>query len=470
MVKEDVRDDAARIAVIGPAAECLVRYAGIFNDEGRTVGRGGLGTLMASKNLKALAVHGTARIRLHDEAVGRTLVRDQDRRRRGSLFKSVPYQVMRLYGTNSYLDMGMPLGDTPAYYFTETEFKAEKLTGKTLREEYAVLDYGCAGCSLRCGKATMVRRGDETVRIDGPEYESVASLGPLTGVFDSQAVILAAHRCNVLGLDTISTGVCISFLIYLAEKRLAADALARHLSGIAPDEIRWGNGDLVMKLIDLISRREGIGDILADGARAMAIRLGVDPELAAHVKGLEVPMHDPRAFAGQALSYATASTGANHNKGDWFNAEIGNLAYPKLGINTGESRFSIAGREKGVCAIQDLRAVDDAAVNCNFRNPPLTHILGHINASTGFGYDAASLMLLGERINNLKRVINCRLGMTRRDDRLPKHLTRALESGSTAGVAVDLEESLRAYYRERNWNWETGLPEKEKLDELGIEL
>jgi aldehyde:ferredoxin oxidoreductase len=469
MVKKEIADDRARVAVVGPAAERLVKYAGIFNDEGRTAGRCGLGTLMASKNLKAFAVRGTGEIRLHDSTAGRELLRKAEAKVRSNFMKSASSSVMRLYGTNSYLDMGMFMGDTPGYYFTETEFLAEKLTGKTLREEYPVLDYGCAGCTLQCGKATIVEQGGETIRVDGPEYESVASLGPMNGVFDSKAVILASHLCNRYGMDTISCGVCISFLIYLAENGLGADAIRKHLSGIPFESLRWGNAGLLPLLIRQIAERRGIGGVLADGVRAMAKEFGVDPDLAAHVKGLEMPMHDPRAFAGQALSYATSPVGANHNKGDWFSTEIGTMSYARLGIKAGADRFSIAGRERGVCALQDLRAIDDAAVNCNFRNPPLDHIVGYINASTGFGYTAETLLLAGERINNLKRVINCRLGMTREDDRLPRHLTKMLTSGKTAGVSVDMKESLKAYYRERKWDWETGWPSREKLEELGIQ-
>ena len=162
-----------------------MKYAGIINDEGRVIGRCGLGTIMGSKKLKAIAIHGTERITIKDPKIGKKLVKEDEEAKRGNLLKTTTPLLYTLYGTNCYLDIGMALGDTPAYYFTETEFPAEKLTGKTLREKYPVLDYGCAGCTVRCGKQTILQDNGEEIKVDGPEYESVAAFGPLCGVFDS---------------------------------------------------------------------------------------------------------------------------------------------------------------------------------------------------------------------------------------------------------------------------------------------
>jgi len=362
----------------------------------------------------------------------------------------------------------MALGDTPAYYFTETEFPAEKLTGKTLREEYPVLDYGCAGCTMRCGKQTIIEDKGEELLVDGPEYETVAALGPLCGVFDSKDVILANHSCNIYGIDTISSGVCIAFLIYLVENQINITEINKLLEDIKLEDIKWGNGKLILELIEKISKREGLGELLGEGVRIMAEKLGVDPELAAHVKGLEMPMHDPRAFAGQALSYITCYLGANHQKCDWYSVEITTASYPDLRVKIGKRRSSIKGREKGVIALQDIRAIDDSAVNCSFISLSLEHIKGHINAVTGFNYDKKSILQVGERINNLKRLINCKLGITREDDKLPGILKQELKSGKTVHVKLDLEESLKLYYKRRCWDWETGKPTEEKLKELNI--
>jgi len=467
LIKEELNIERARVVTIGLAGENLVKYAGMINDEGRAIGRCGLGALMASKNLKALAVVGSGRVQIADSNISKELIKQAEEVLKGDAVASLGSFLFTLYGTNGYLDIGMALGDTPAYYFTETEFLAEKLTGKTLREEYPVLDYGCAGCTIKCGKQTILEDNGKEIRVDGPEYESVAAFGPLCGVFDSKKVILAHHLCNVYGMDTITCGVSIAFLIYLVENKLGIEKIKQHLNGFNIEKIRWGNGDLLLELIEAISKKQGIGNLLAEGVRSMAERLEVDPELAAHVKGLEIPMHDPRAFAGQALSYITCCVGANHEKCDWFTVEMGSINFSRYKIQGGD-RTSIKRREKGVIALQDIRAIDDSAVNCNFPHPSLEDIAGHINAATDFGYDINSILSVGERINTLKRLINCNLGITRGDDRLPGHVLKVLKSGKTTDVKIELEDNLQKYYKFRGWDWETGRPTEEKLKELNI--
>jgi len=468
LIKNELNNERVRVATIGNGGENLVKYAGIINDEGRAIGRCGLGALMGSKKLKAIAIHGTEKIKLMNPNIGRELIREAEEAKKGNLLASTTSFLYTLYGTNCYLDIGMTLGDVPAYYFTETEFPAEKLTGKTLREEYPVLDYGCAGCTMRCGKQTIIEHSGEEIKVDGPEYETVAAFGPLCGVFDSKDVILANHLCNIYGIDTISAGVCIAFLIYLIENNINIAQIKVILGDIDFEDIKWGNGKLILNLIKKISNRKGIGDLLAEGIRKMAEKLDVDPELAAHVKGLEMPMHDPRAFAGQALSYITCCVGANHQKCDWYSVEITTASYPDLRVKIGKSRSLIKGREKGVIALQDIRAIDDSAVNCAFVNLSLDHTVGHINASTGFNYNKKSILKVGERINNIKRLINCKLGITRQDDKLPAILTEELKTGKTIHVKLDLEENLKIYYNKRGWDWDTGRPTEEKLKELNI--
>ena len=468
LIKDELNNDRIRVATIGLGGENLVKYAGIINDEGRVVGRCGLGTIMGSKKLKAIAIHGTEKINVADPKIGKKLIKEDEEAKRGNLLKTTTPLLYTLYGTNCYLDIGMALGDTPAYYFTETEFPAEKLTGKTLREKYPVLDYGCAGCTVKCGKQTIIQDNGKEIKVDGPEYETVAAFGPLLGIYESKDVILANHLCNKYGIDTISCGVSIAFLIYLVQNNVQSDNIKQFLTDINLEEIRWSNGEILSKLIEKISKREGIGDLLAEGVRTMSNKLNVNPELAAHVKGLEMPMHDPRAFAGQALSYITSCVGASHQKCDWYSVEITTASYPELRIKIGKSRSIIKGREKGVIALQDIRAIDDSAVNCAFVNLSLEHTVGHINASTGFNYNKKSILKVGERINNIKRLINCNLGITRQDDKLPAILTEELKTGKTVHVKLDLEDNLKVYYNKRGWNWDTGRPTEEKLKELNL--
>ncbi|MFX1339399.1 MAG: aldehyde ferredoxin oxidoreductase family protein, partial [Promethearchaeota archaeon] len=344
IIKNDLNNDKVKVATIGLAGENLVKYAAIINDEGRAVGRCGMGTIMGSKNLKALAVHGTNPVKIANPGLSKNILKEAEERLKGDFMKAAVFNVFHLYGTNSYLDIGMALGDTPGYYFTKSEFYAEKLTGKTLKETFPVLNYGCAGCTLQCGKTTIIEHNGEEIEVDGPEYETVGALGTMVGVFDPKTVVLGNHMCNVHGIDTISGGVSISFLIYLVENNLGIAKIKEYLKDIQIEEIKWGNGELILKLIDKIAKRDGIGNVLAEGVRIMAEKLEVDPELAAHVKGLEMPMHDPRAFDGQALSYMTCCVGANHEKADWFSAEMGNLDYSRLRIKRGD-RHKIDRRE-----------------------------------------------------------------------------------------------------------------------------
>ena len=468
LIKKDLNNDKVKVATIGIAGENLVKYAGIINDEGRAVGRCGLGALMGSKKLKALAILGGKRVEFADTAAIKEIRTNAEKLTFGEYISTAASQVFNLYGTNSYLDIGMLQADTPGYYYTESEFLAEKLTGKTLAEEYPVFNYGCAGCTMRCGRTTVVNDNDKDIEVDGPEYESVCAFGPLCGVFDSKPVILAHHYCNVHGFDTISGGVSIAFLIYLVENKLGMEKIQSYLKDIKIEDIKWGNGELVLKLVDKIAKREGIGDVLAEGTRIMAEKLGVDPELAAHVKGLEIPMHEPRAFDGQALSYMTCCVGANHEKGDWFGVEIGTTAFPDFRAKKGKGPHVIKGREKGVLNLQDIRSLDDSGVNCNFIGVEFSDTIQYFNAATGFDYKKRTLLQVGERGTNVKRLISCNLGITREDDKLPAHFKKVFTGGKAAGVKQDLEVHLKRYYRDRGWDWETGRPTEEKLKELEI--
>lgn len=476
-------DVKVKVACIGQAGEHRVKYAAIINDEGRAQGRCGFGALMGAKHLKAVAVRAGKPPRTPDPALIRETRQAAQAALHGDLLATVTPQLYTLYGTNSYLDIGMMLGDAPAYYFTRTEFVAEHLTEKTLAEQYPQFQYACAGCTRRCGKSHVIPAGtgekaafadvgdsDATLHVDGPEYETVCAYGPLCGVLtDAKAVMRAGHLCNVHGIDTISGGVALAFLIYLVEHDLAVDAITPYLQDLRLEDLRWGNPALLPTAVDLVSRRAGIGALLAEGVRAMADRLGVDPELAAHVKGLEIPMHDPRANAGQALSYVTSCCGANHNKGDWFQVELGVVAHPGLRVKPGrKGRYDITRREKGVAALQDLRAIDDAAVHCNFLSSSLANLVAYVNGATGFAYNKKTLLRVGARINTLKRLIACKMGITRADDRLPAHVTRPLDHGKTKGVALHLERNLQRYYRVRGWDWETGAPTPETVADLGI--
>jgi aldehyde:ferredoxin oxidoreductase len=465
-IVEEIKIKGLRTACIGQAGENLVRYACIMNDEGRAQGRCGLGALMGSKNLKAITIKKARKSFGEDKKAMRALRKkvEEEKEQLSTLLPIMFY----LYGTNLYMDMGMFAGDVPSYYFTEAEFPAELLTEKTVKENLPVFTSGCAGCAVKCAKHTVIVDDGKEIVTDGPEFETFAAYGPLCGNFDRIKISKAGHLANIYAFDTISSGVSISFLIYLVTEGIAIDKIKKDLKDIKLDEITWGNGDLICKLMDKIAFRDGIGDVLAEGVKRIAERWGVDPELAAHVKGLEIPMHDPRAYAGQALSYMTACCGPNHNKGDWYQTEIFGFEAPEFDI-INDDNHDISGREKGVMHLQDLRGIDDSAISCVFVQPSkVSDIAKYLTYTSGFEYTPRKLMVAGERIFNIKRVISCNMGITREDDKLPKHNLKVLSSGKTAGLKLDLEENLKAYYEYREWDWKTGRPTEAKLKELGI--
>lgn len=457
------QNDKLRVACIGQAGENLVKYAAVINDEGRAAGRCGFGALMGKKNLKAISILGSAKLRIANQGelteVTRNLRKKQER--------DITISAYSNYGTMLYTDLGMLLGDVPGYYFTETEFPGGDLTTNALRERYTVLKYNCAGCQIGCGKLTIAEIDGNELKIDGPEYETVAALGTLLGIFDLEFVLLANHLCNIHGVDTISSGVSIAFLIYLIQHHIAINNIQNHLVNIKLQDIRWGNKKVALQLLTQLIERKGIGDLLAEGTRIMAEKLGVDPELAAHCKGLEIPMHDPRAYEGQALSYMTCPVGANHNKGDFFNFESGMFAVPKARRG---NRLNIAGREASVAIYQDLCSIYDSLVICNFTHTipkDLAHFLKLVTGLDRFS-KVDELMRAGERATNLKRLINSKLGISRSADKLPKIVINALKTGATTNKELKLEDNLKKYYEIRGWDLETGIPTPAKLQELNI--
>ncbi|MFW9924884.1 MAG: aldehyde ferredoxin oxidoreductase N-terminal domain-containing protein, partial [Candidatus Thorarchaeota archaeon] len=267
LIREELNNKNIKVACIGPAGEKLVRFAAIMNDEGRAAGRCGMGAVMGSKNLKAFAILGSKEnvFQTPNKEDIRNLRKQIDFILEDDLVGSIVPKVFNIFGTNTYMDMGMYAGDVPAYYFTETEFPAELLTSKTLKEKFPMFISGCSRCSLRCAKQTVVPNNGKEIVVDGPEFESMAAFGALSGTFDPKPVILAHHYGNVYGMDTISSGVVIAFLIYLVENKLATKSIQKHLKTLKIEDIRWGNGETILTLMKMISQRVGIGDVLAEG-------------------------------------------------------------------------------------------------------------------------------------------------------------------------------------------------------------
>jgi len=455
VLKEELKVSGLSVTCIGPAGENLVKYACIINDQGRAAGRCGLGALMGSKNLKAVAVSG----KLRPDVAGKDRLAELTRQARDTIAKNFMSVAFREYGTLMYMDLGMFLGDVPAKYFSSSVFPAKNVTGEALRQAYTVGNYACHGCPVGCGR-TLKHVSEDLDEIDGPEYETAVAFGPLCMNYDLESIVMANHLCNAYGIDTISAGVSIAYAMHLFEQGI----LSEDRAGM---KIEWGDGKAIVRLVEMIVNRQGIGELLGKGTRSIAEELGADRLGAAHVKGLEMPLHDARAFTGMAISYATGPRGACHLKGDYYNVDLGG-GVPELGIVGGDRLQSEA--KAGMAAkFQDFKDIFDSLLLCKFAPLTLTQIAEMLSNVTGWEYSPADLHTAAERSVNIKRAINNRLGVTREDDRLPDINLAALKEGSTTNKSPDMDLMLRDYYDYRKWDWDTGKPTREKLLELGLE-
>lgn len=447
-VRDILGDRRVRVACIGPAGEHRVKLAAVMNDHGRAAARTGLGAVMGAKRLKAVAVRGNARVPLADPES----LRAAARKALAATREDLAAQSLLLAGTAGYVDLALMYGDMPARYYQQDAWEGgSNLSGVLLTEKYLNRNIACYRCPIGCGRETRAPRyGLE--KADGPEYETLGALGALTLVDDLEAVIYAGHLCNLYGLDTISVGTTLALACELTERGL-----------LHPEEtggLRYGRAEAMHRLIEMTARREGFGDLLAEGSAALAEHFGV-PELAVTVNRLEVPLHDPRAFSGMAVTYALSPRGACHMQGDMYGVDTGQGPALELGIVPGD-RFDSSPEKGRIAARQQAwRSLYNALVLCQFQNPGVECVLQALHAATGWGWEAGDLLAAGKRILTLKRRLNLRRGLTRANDRLPPLLLQPLEGGGTEGNVPDLERLLQGAYAELGWDEQTGRPPEE---------
>jgi aldehyde:ferredoxin oxidoreductase len=355
----------------------------------------------------------------------------------------------------------MWMGDIPNKYYSMALWEpVTKLGGGTMAESILTGKKACYRCVIGCGRVTKTTGKYAAENIDGPEYETVASYGSLILNDDLESVAYASHLCNLYGLDTISAGSTIAFAYELYERGILT---SKDTGGLA---LTWGASEPAIQLTEQISRRQGFGDLLAEGALALGQRYGV-PELAVQVNGLEVPMHDPRAFVGMGLVYATSPRGACHNQGDMFLVDLG-APVPELDIQLGDRLESSEEKALMTSRIMDWRTLYNSLVMCVFCNPPATIILDLINGATGWQIGLEELLILGERAFQLKRLLNGKLGLTPKDDCLPARLLQAFSDTAVETRPPDMSVLLPAYYRIRDWEPDTGMPSTARRTKLGL--
>jgi aldehyde:ferredoxin oxidoreductase len=454
-------DPKAKVACIGPAGERLVRIAAIINDKHRAAARSGVGAVMGSKHLKGVVVRGTNKVALAEPEAMRSLSREVRREVNEGVKKG---SSLRELGTAYVPPVTNEMGILPTRNFQTGVFEnAYEISGHVLKEKYLRRPKPCYGCPIACGRDTAVDDPEYRGEGEGPEYETIASLGSGCGVGNLAAITKANYLCNELGLDTISTGLTIACAMELYEKGILTEEDAGR-------PLHFGDADAVIALVQQAAYREGFGDLIAEGSYRLASRYG-HPEYSITAKKLEFPGYDPRGSKGMGLLYATSNIGASHMAGDIAYSEV-------FGVPVKLDALTIEDKPRLVIKFEDIFAIVDAAGLCvflairyllepNIELVPrrLTRLL---NYATGAGYTEESLMEAGDRIFNLERMFLLGAGMGRADDTLPpRMLAEPLPAGPGKGQVVELDVMLPEFYRLRGWD-EEGIPTNTKLATLGL--
>jgi len=468
-IKKDLGNTTVQVATVGLAAENRVLYAGIFANLARPAARTGMGTVMASKNLKAMALRGTGSIEIANPERFWKVVEEVEE----ETYVHPQYWSRRIMGTTRILMLADKLGILPTRHFTSATFEhAAKVSGERLAREYNIKNRACFSCIVPCSRFYVIREGEYTgLYGEGPEYEALSSFTARVGNSNLNLALKAVDLANRLGLDAITTAECIAWAMELYEKR---ELTKKETDGL---ELRWGNGEAILALIEKIAYREGFGDLLADGVRRAAEKLEKGREIALHVKGLEIIQADPRGLKGYGLGYAVASRGADHLRSEPFielsdDPEKGREMF---GVPEATLRLAHKGKGKLVRYFENWCAIIDSLEVCknlaeNMELLPFSKAAEITEAATGFHFTEESMFEIGERIVNLERVYLVREGIRRRNDYLPERfLKKPLPNGNSKGAIFEIEPMLDEYYAEREWDLITGIPKAEKLRKIGLE-
>ncbi|MBN1289582.1 MAG: aldehyde ferredoxin oxidoreductase family protein [Actinobacteria bacterium] len=452
-IKRETHKDA-RVACIGPAGENLVRFAAIINDASRAAARSGVGAVMGSKNLKGIAIRGTKGVRVHDpeELLRATVVADH-------IKKTELGEAFGEFGTPLFVDIMNANNIMPTENFREGFFEdGDEINGAEIIDRTLLRAKSCYACCINCGRNTKIPEGSKySGRGDGPEYETCFSLGSNILVGDLDALTKMNYICNELGMDTMDAGCTVSAIMELFEEGL----LNEEDIGFP---MKWGDADNTIRLLEMIGHAEGFGKEAGKGGYYLAGKCG-RPELFMGSKGQGFAGYHPRGMIGQALIYATSPEGGNHTTGNTIQPEINGIPEPM---------DPLTGKGKPALAImrQDESAIVEACGLCVFPymliETGIEILAEYYTAVTGKYYTEWDIRKMGERIFNLERALNHKIGFTGKDDTLPRRMTEEPHTeGIGEGNVVHLDELLKEYYELRGWTPD-GVPSEEKLAELGI--
>jgi aldehyde:ferredoxin oxidoreductase len=478
-IRQELGDDKIQVAQIGPAGEKRVRFAAVINMSNRANGRTGMGAVMGSKNLKAVAVRGHGKVKVCDPASVTQLARQSAK----TLPDLPDMKGLQDYGTASVLNYQNSAGGLPTRNYTRGTFEhAEDLSGEKMADTILKENDTCYACVVRCKRVVETERKGTKVEpfYGGPEYETLATFGSYCGIGDLDAVALANQICDQYGVDTISCGATIAFAMECFEKGILT---TQDTGGI---ELRFGNADAMLALLGKIARREGIGDVLANGSARAAKQFGRGAEnLVVTVKNQELPAHMPQVKRSLALIYAVNPFGADHQSHEHdpgYTSESAKLSLnrlARLGLTEPQPE-RILNREKARFALttQWNYSFMDTADLCQFVYGPSWQLYGPdemvelIRAVTGWQVTLEELQRVGERRLNLLRLFNAREGVGREQDTLPKRLfDEPLQGGASDGVSVtraEFQAALDDYYELAGWDKRTGMPTEAKLKGLGL--
>ena len=463
-IQTELDNKKVKLAQIGPGGERLVRYACVINDMNHAAGRCGMGAVMGSKNLKAVAVKGSTKVPVSKP------------KRLGNLAKWMAQNVQNLayslhtFGTGDGMDAMEATGNLPVRNFRDGDFpEVDQIDARTAKEQVVAGMGTCFACAIACKKEVKVE-GSWSVdpEYGGPEYETLASLGSNCGVSDIKAVCKANELCQRYSIDTISTGVTISFAMECFEQGILT---TDDTGGM---DLSFGNAESMVKMVELIGEKHGLGALLAEGTKRAAEKIGKGAEeFAVNVKGQEVPMHDPRLKRGEALGYAVSPTGADHvhNIHDTFLYPQLPKRYHSLGILEPVPVEDFGPKKVRLYKyVGDWRTLNNFLVMCLFPPWSVNQKTEIVRSVTGWNTTAFELMKVVERGNTLARIFNLREGFTEKDDWLPPRFFKPKTSGALNKTSVNPQELQKAkllYYDMMGWT-EQGVPKQSKLDELDI--
>jgi len=460
-LKEKIGEDKAKVACIGIAGEKLIKYANIISEQ-RAAGRTGMGAIMGSKRLKAIITKGS---NLELNVADKDRLLEVIKNARNYVKSSLATQLLGQFGTAAALDMYNATGELSIKYHTYPKWeKARNISGVSMAETILKRQSFCHSCVIGCGRIVEIK--EDNYKIDdrkGPEYETICGYGSLILNDDLKTISYINNKCNDYGIDTISSSGVIACLMYHYDLK---NIQSEDIDNVKPN---WGDISVVEHLLDKIANRKGFGDLLAEGSNKFAENFNIPLDEIATINKLEVTYHDCRSNYGMAIAYGIGPRGPSHNACDAYYVLMG-IPLEEIGINQIDKYNDNKDMAKLCSLLMDYRALYSSMIMCSFCNPLPSQNAAMIQYATGLDFDLDKIKSYGERIANIKRTFNVKMGLTPKDDRIPKILLRPFKQGGSKNKTPNFKRLKKLLYEYRDWNPKTGLPNESKLKSLNLKL